>query len=144
MSESVEDYKSKYHYALAEIENMRKRKHKELEAASDRATAEALLALLPIVDDIERAVAAAQAGSPGDNGAGLKAIMYKARATLAGLDVHTFETVGRPFAAELMDAIVTVPVKTLTPGDVAVEISPGYKIGTRLLRPAQVGVAAED
>ena len=143
-----EDYKDKYLRALAELENVRKRTRKDLEQARDQATADTLRVLLPVVDDLERAVQAASSPDalhdPEATRDGIRAIMAKAKATLASLDVQAFESVGKPFAASLMEAIARVPTKTLGAGEVAAEITRGYHIKGRLLRPAQVAVAEDD
>ena len=136
MSEET-DYKDKYLRALAELENLRKRTQRDVELARDQATAQALLVLLPIVDDLERAVAAGSSD-------GVRAIAGKAKATLASMDVVAFESVGKPFMAELMEAIARVPTRALASGEVAVEITRGYQIRGKLLRPAQVAVAEEE
>ena len=143
-----EDYKSKYLYALAELENLRKRTRRDIAQARDQATSETLLKLLPIVDDLERAVEAASNVVPGVvniySSDGIKAIALKAQATLASLDVRAFETIGKPFAAELMEAITRVPTRALPAGEVAGQISAGYTLGGKLLRPAQVAVAMDE
>jgi molecular chaperone GrpE len=153
MSDSTADglqaLQDKYLRALAELENMRKRTQRDIEAARDQATANTLRVLLPIVDDLERAVAAAANVSPETgisiyNSDGIKAIAAKAKATLASLDVQSFESVGKPFMAELMEAIAKVPTKALPAGQVAVEISRGYQIKGQLLRAAQVAVAEDE
>lgn len=143
------DYKDRYLRALAELENMRKRTQRDIDQARDQATANTLRVLLPIVDDLERAVAAAANVSPESgfsiyNSDGIKAIAAKAKATLASLDVQSFESVGRPFVAELMEAIAKVSTKALPAGQVAVEIAKGYQIKGQLLRPAQVAVAEDE
>jgi molecular chaperone GrpE len=138
MSET-EDYKDKYLRALAAGENMRKQNRKDVEQARELGRKEAVLAMLPIVDDLERAEAA-----PIDV-AGISAIRSKARSTLAIIDVQAVESsVGKPFAAESMEAIAKVPTKALPAGQVAAEISRGYRIKGELLRPAQVVVAEDE
>jgi molecular chaperone GrpE len=128
---------------------MRKRTQRDIESARDQATASTLRVLLPIVDDLERAVAAASTVAEGTginiySSDGIKAIAAKAKATLASLDVQAFESVGKPFMAELMDAIAKVPTRALPAGEVAVEITKGYHIKGQLLRPAQVAIAEDE
>jgi len=147
LTEGIEILQDKYLRALAELENLRKRTQRQIDEARHLATADTLRALLPIVDDLERAVAAASNVVPGVvniySSDGIKAIANKAKATLAGMDVVTFETIGKPFVADLMDAVLRVPARALPPGEVAAEITRGYRIGDKLLRPAQVAVAAD-
>jgi molecular chaperone GrpE len=134
----------RYLYALAELDNLRKRSQKDVAIARDVTRREVLLTLLPLVDDLERAVAAASAGAdPAVTREGLRSIAAKAKASLASLDVQAIESVGKPFVAELMEAIAKVPAKGLPAGQVAAEVTRGYKIGDTLLRPAQVAVSEE-
>jgi len=136
-----EDYKTKYEYAIAEIDNMRKRNRKDVDQARELGRKETVLAVLPIMDDLDRAEAAS---SSLVDQAGFSAIRSKARSTLAILDVQAIETtVGKPFAASSMEAVARVPAKALTAGHVAAELARGYEIRGKLLRPAQV-VVAED
>jgi molecular chaperone GrpE len=140
MSEE-EDYKDKYLRAIAAGENQRKQNRKDVELAREAGRKETVLAFLPIVDDLDRA----EAASSSLDQAGFNAIRSKARSTLAILDVQAIETtVGKPFAADSMEAVAKVPTKALAAGNVAAEIARGYRIGDRLLRPAQVVVAEDE
>jgi len=138
IAEGYEALQDKYLRALAEVENLRKRTERDIAKARSQATADTLRVLLPIVDDLERAVAAQE------NNEAIRYIANKAQATLATLDVVAFETVGKVFTAELMEAIELVPIKAPDIGKVASEITRGYRIGDKLLRPAQVAVSCKD
>lgn len=133
------DYKEDYLRAIASRENERKKNRKDVELARKAGREETVLAMLPLFDDLERAEAA-----PLDQ-EGIGAIRRKARSTLAIIDVQAIEsTVGKPFAPASMEAVAKVPTKTLMAGHVAAELARGYKLGDRLLRPAQVVVAEDE
>lgn len=135
----------KYLYALAELDNLRKRTAKDIASTREEVKRDTLLLLLPIVDDLERCVTALQNGADADaTRAGILAIAGKARQTLASMDVEAIESVGKPFAAELMEAIAKVATKSLPPNHVSMEVQRGYRIGGDLLRPAQVAVTEEE
>ena len=133
------DYKEDYLRELAARENERKKIRKDVELAREAGRKETVLAMLPLFDDLERAEAA-----PLDQ-EGISAIRRKARSTLAIIDIQPIEsTVGKPFAAGTMEAVAKVPTKALAAGHVAAEVARGYKLGDRLLRPAQVVVAEDE
>lgn len=134
--------KDKYLRALANLDNLQKRTRKDVEIARDQGEASILLALLPILDDFQRAlewdanddVSRAQARE------GWELVFRKFGTMLDGLNVEGFESVGKKFNAELMEAIAEVPAM-LPAGTVVGEIERGYKRGDKLLRPARVAVA---
>lgn len=149
MSEEEEDYKNKYLYAIAELENLRKRLNRDILEARDQGKKDALReCCLPIVDDVERAYrAASDPNSSADREAmriGVQAVANKARHTLSMLNIEAIETVGKPFMASLMEAIAKAPTKGLPAGGVVYEAERGYTIGGQLLRPAKVVVAEDD
>lgn len=135
-----DDYEIKYRYAIAELDNMRKRTRKEVEQAREIGRKEAVFAVLPILDDLDRAEAANSTDQ-----AGLGAIRSKAQLTLAFLGVQAIESsVGKPFAAGSMEAVAKVPTRALEAGSVAAELARGYQFGGKLLRAAQVVVAEDE
>jgi molecular chaperone GrpE len=62
---------------------------------------------------------------------------------LASVGVAPFETVGEAFDPESMEAVAAVPVSGGEPNRVVGEIRKGYRLGDRVIRPAQVSVSAE-
>jgi molecular chaperone GrpE len=139
-----DDTHDRYLRALAELENLRTRKEEEIVQARDKARAGMLLELLPIIDNLERAIQAALKveGAAGINQVreGVQLVLDNARHIMKQIGVRGFETVGRTFAAELMMAVAEIPSQ-LPPTTVVAEIARGYMFEDRLLRPAQVVVA---
>ena len=113
-------------------------------AADERARsekAEFLAALLPVGDNLGRAIEAAEQGG------GLESLLNGVRGTLANfesaiaaLGVEPIASVGAQFDPELHEAVDTVAVESERDGTVTAEYSRGYKMGDRLLRPARVQV----
>jgi molecular chaperone GrpE len=126
----------------ADFDNYRKRSRREL-ADSERQGRESVLReLLPVFDNLERAVAhadtAADAKSVAD---GVRLVIQQFLDTIARIGVERLRAVGQPFDPSLHDAIQNLETAEFPPGTVAAEILPGYKMGDRLVRPAMVVVA---
>lgn len=113
-------------------------------SADERATGEKakfIASLLPVLDDLNRAIQAASDGAPSE--ALLQGIRSSAASfenALSGAGVESIESIGTPFDPELHEAVDTEEVQPEMDGNVTVEYSRGYKIGNRLLRPARVKV----
>lgn len=144
---SSEETEEKLLRALAEIENMRKRKAKEVEQARDQGEAYVAHAFLEVIDDFERAFNAMK-NTKGRMGkkqilGGLQLVFDKFGKVLEKLELEGFDAEGKKFQAELMEAIAETPTRALPPGTVAGQVRKGYKRRGNLLRPAQVAVAVE-
>ena len=125
--------------ALADLDNLRKRYQREL--ARERAAERVRVAAewLPVVDDLERAVA--YADSHGDElTAGLRAVYEHALSVLARLGFPRFEDVGRPFDPSRHETIGVVD-SDKPAGTIAAVMRPGYGTDEEMLRPAAVLVA---
>jgi len=145
----------------AEFQNYRRRVEQDLGAAAARGREEAVLAVLDVYDDLRRALAAAeqvasQAYGPAEGGGGtapapaydalhegVELVYRKFTDALARLGVEPIPAVGHPFDEALHDALLQQPAPDAgTPsGTVLAEIQPGYRLGDRVLRHAQVVVA---
>ena len=142
--EQLAEFKDKYLRALADNENARKRIRQQSEE-SVRVQRENLIRdLLPIVDNLERAVDAAR-----DSGNGksiVEGVEMVLRAMLDLLKTHgvtQITSVGKPFDPGLHEAVDHIETEQHPPNTVVNEFHRGYQIGDRLLRPARVSVAKE-
>lgn len=128
--------------AAADLENYRKRARKDVEDARFKAKEEALRDILPVLDNLERAVAAANDTTSAQAVIdGVKLVLRQAQSALERSDVKPFNSVGEPFDPQRHEAISQIETAEHPPGSVAVELQKGYMLGARLLRPALVGVA---
>jgi molecular chaperone GrpE len=128
--------------AAADLDNYRKRTRKEIDEARAQAREAVLKEILPGIDNLERALAAA--GSEPAAGSvveGLRLVLRQFLSALERLEVKPFDAVGQPFDPTRHEAISQVTTEAHPPGTVATEMQRGYTIGNRLLRPALVGVA---
>ncbi len=136
------EYKDKYLRALAESENARKRIRQQAEESA-RIQREGLLRdLLSIIDNLERAVAAARDGGNGKPIVeGVEMVLRSMVDFLRGHGVTQLSAVGQPFDPLLHEAVDHVESTRHEPNTVVDEFMRGYYIGDRLLRPARVTVS---
>ena len=150
----VKDLEEQVLRRAAEFQNYRRRTAQDLAAATSRGREEAVLAVLDVYDDLRRALDAAE-GVAGREGAspgpaydalheGVELVHKKFSDALGRLGVEAIPAVGQPFDEALHDALMQQPAPgPQTPsGTVLAEIQPGYRLGDRVLRHAQVVVAA--
>ena len=127
--------------ATAEFDNYRKRTERERRETSERVTAALLEDLLPIVDDLERALKA-EAG-PGAEAyrTGIEIIYRQLQDLLARRGATPIPAVGTDFDPHVHQAVAYDESPGHRDGEVLEELRRGYKLGDRLLRPAMVRVA---
>jgi len=124
----------------AEFENFRKRNAKAQEEYREYALADALKALLPILDSLDNALKT-NAASLEDFHSGIELIDKQFHDALAKLGVQPVPTEGQPFDPSLHQAIQMVDTDEAEDNHVLDELQRGYKLKDRLLRPAMVRVA---
>lgn len=126
----------------ADYDNFRKRTKKDLEEAERRGREETVRELLPVFDNLERAVQAATATSDVNSIVeGVKMVLKLFEDQTTRIGVTRLETVGQRFDPTIHDAIQQKETDEFPPGTVIAEIVPGYRLGERLVRPAMVVVA---
>jgi molecular chaperone GrpE len=123
----------------ADFENYKRRVERDRALASQDALARALTALVPTLDNLERALGAeAPEGTLRD---GLKLIHRDLLAVLEGLGLRTDDPTGGVFDPERHQALTHEAVAGFAEGAVVAVFGKGYALGDRLLRPALVKVA---
>jgi molecular chaperone GrpE len=126
----------------AEFDNYRKRTEKERREQVDRITGDVLLDVLPILDDLERALKAEAGGDAADAyRKGVELIHRQLLDLLRRRGVSAMDVVGRDFDPHWHQAVTTEPRDGAREGEILEELRRGYVIGERLLRPAMVKVA---
>ena len=146
LQDEVQDLKDQNLRLYAEFENFRKRTAKERLQMMDSANKDTLAALLPVLDDFDRALKNTEA-TPENEAVleGLKLIQHKLGETLKNKGLIAIEsTIGKDFDVEEMEAITQIPAPTPElAGKVIDEVEKGYKIGEQVLRYAKVVVGKE-
>jgi molecular chaperone GrpE len=124
----------------AEFENARKRTTREQQDFRDYALADAIRALLPILDSFERALQTGSAEKPEFRG-GIELIYKQLQDALLKLGLRAVPAKGEPFDPHLHEAIEMVETTDVADHQVLEELQRGYKLKDRLLRPSMVKVA---
>jgi molecular chaperone GrpE len=129
-----------YLRSIADFDNYRRRIERERANAANEGKREIVLSLLDVLDDFEHALAHINR-SPAPVSAGLRAIHRRLAKLLEAQGVTPFESVGHPFDPALHEAVGSEESDEQEPGTVLDQLSPGYRWGDELLRPARVRVA---
>jgi molecular chaperone GrpE len=129
----------------AEFDNYRKRTERERRDLSDAVSADVIRDLLPVADDLERALSSEPAPGPcadvvGAFRSGIELIHRQLIEALRRRGVEPFPSVGSQFDPAWHEAIASEPALDRPDGEVVAEIRRGYRIGQKLLRPAMVKV----
>jgi molecular chaperone GrpE len=138
----AKDNYEKYLRTAAEFDNYKKRIQKETEEARRYANEELIKALIPVVDNLERAIIHVEEGS--DSGPlldGVKMIHKQFMDVLAKYGVQEVVAVGKPFDPNFHQALMQVKTNDAPPNTVVSEVTKGYLLSGRLIRPSMVGVS---
>lgn len=124
-----------------ETAEMRQRLNRTAEERVRSEKADFIASLLPLGDNLQRAILAAEMGGSLDSLLdGVRGTLNSFEGALLAAGVEPIESVGTPFNPELHEAVDTTEVEPERDGLVTAEYSRGYKVGDRLLRPARVQV----
>ncbi|NRI68597.1 nucleotide exchange factor GrpE [Rhodococcus sp. MS16] len=139
-ADELSQLEDRWRRALADLDNLRKRYAKDLDRERAAEVAKVSAAWLPILDNLELALA--HAGSdPQAVVEGVKAIRDQAVQVLSRLGFERHDEVGVPFSPELHEVVSVVTQPDLPSGTVVEVLRPGYGEDGRQLRPAAVVVS---
>ncbi len=154
-AEKADEYLELAQRTRADFENYRKRAARETAAAQERGITKLAKELLPAVDNLDRALEAAQSaaasgtdGAGADNGtaatlmSGIKLVHADVIAALARAGIERFSPEGERFDPQLHEAVAQIPAEGAESGTVVEVYQRGYRIGEFVIRPARVAVAA--
>ena len=125
----------------AEFDNYRKRTDRERRELTDAVGADFIRDVLPVVDDLERALAAAEGSTDLALRSGVELIHRQLLEALRRRGAEPIESIGRDFDPAWHEALASEPAGDRRDGEIIDEIRRGYRLGARLLRPALVKVA---
>ncbi len=132
-----------YLRALAELDNVRKRAQRDIEAANRYGLEKFAAELLPVKDSLETAVQSAGRGESSALREGQEATLKLLSQALERIGVRVIDPAGEPFDPERHEAMMTEESATAEPNSVLRVVQPGYELNGRLLRPARVIVSRE-
>ncbi len=139
--EAKENY-DRFLRMAADLENYKKRAAKEKEEYLKFANEDLIKAILPFIDNLERAVGHAE--KVNDTGVLIEGVRLTLQQVLQALNkfgVSSFESVGKPFDPTRHEAMLVVETEEKEPNQVLEEFQRGYLLNDRLLRPATVSVS---
>jgi molecular chaperone GrpE len=142
LREEIDDLRDRALRAQAELENFRKRMRREMEDERKYASMPLLRDLLPVVDNVRRAIAAGEktpeAAAVVD---GFKMVLQQLENVLAQYQARRIEALHQPFDPHYHAAIGQQPSLEFPPNTVILVAQEGYLLHDRVLRPAQVMIS---
>jgi len=125
----------------ADFENFRKRVASEAQAAQVRGKGEVAREVIEAVDNLERALAAADEGDGEGLAAGVEMVLGGLRETLSRNGVEAVDPQGEKFDPQWHEALSTAPAEGVETGHVVEVLQKGYRLDGQLIRPARVVVS---
>ena len=140
--EEIADLKDKYLRSVAEFDNYRKRTLKERAELILNGGEKVITTLLPVLDDMERALASGEkTDDPAVLREGMELIYHKLVKVLEGHGVTKIETENADFDTDIHEAVAMVPgMGDDKKGKVIDCLTPGYKLNDKVIRHAKVAV----
>ncbi|MGN6588151.1 MAG: nucleotide exchange factor GrpE [Solirubrobacterales bacterium] len=136
-----EEYLDLARRTKADFENFRKRVAGDIQAAQARGKIEVAREVIDAVDNLERALAAAD-GSGEELRAGVEMVLGGLKETLSRNGIEAVDPKGEKFDPNQHEALSTMPVEGAESGKVVEVMQKGYRMGEQLIRPARVVVSA--
>ena len=137
----AKDHWEQYLRAAAELDNVRKRAQRDIEAANRYGLEKFAAELLPVKDSLELAVQNSARADAKSLREGQEATLQLLSRALEKLGVTVIDPVGEPFDPARHEAMMAQESNTAEPNSVLQVVQPGYELNGRLLRPARVIVA---
>jgi len=126
----------------ADFENYRKRAAKDMTAAGARARIGVIREILPVVDNLERALSVAPDGDGDPFVEGVRLVYRELEGALARAGVEVIEPKGETFDPNVHEALSMHPQEGAESGTVVDVVEKGYRTADNVIRPARVVVAA--
>jgi molecular chaperone GrpE len=140
---TVTDQKDSVIRAKAEVDNVRRRSAQDVEKARKFALDKFAAELLPVVDNLERAIATVDKEDEGQQGLaeGVELTLQSMMAALDKFGVKVVDPLDQPFNPELHQAMSMQEIEGVAPNTVIAVMQKGYELNGRLVRPAMVMVS---
>jgi len=127
---------------LAEAQNIQRRLRQQMDQDRKYAIEGLVRELVPVLDNFDRSLAAAEQGaSPESVIDGIRAMQKSLQRALEPVGLVRVAAIGQVFDPEMHEALATVETTEVAPDMVTDEIEPGYMIADRVIRPARVRVS---
>lgn len=140
--EQADDYYARLQRLQAEFDNFRKRSQKEREDTLKYASEQLIVAMLPVLDNFERAVASSQSNQDFKSfSQGVEMILKQMKTGFEKEGLVPIEAVGQTFDPKLHDAVLQVDSEEYPDNTVVEELQTGYYLKDKVLRPSMVKVS---
>lgn len=139
LTSELDDIKDRHTRLIAEFDNLKKRSAKERENLYNSIICDIVTPLLPVVDNLEHAVA--QSTTDEEYKKGIELVLKQFKDILASQNVKEIEAVGKPFDPSIHEAVSSIQDENLGEKIVASEYRKGYMIGNKVIRHSMVVVA---
>ena len=137
-SNELDELNDRYKRLFAEFENYKKRTQKESLSKRAEITADVVSSILPVVDNLEKAIEVKIENNSYQEG--IKLILRQLSDVLKKFGMEEIETVGKQFDPELHEAVSMVQDENLGEKEIKEEFRKGYKLGDKVIRHAMVVV----
>ena len=131
--ETEEDYKTKYLYLLAEVDNYKKNKEKELVEYIKYSNEKLIHDLLKVLDDFESVMKT-------NKDKEIEALMKSLYGVLKAYGLTRMDVIGHDYSPDIAEVVVTEDIKDKA-GKIIEEIQPGYQLNGRIIRYPKVKIA---
>ena len=139
LTSELDDIKDRHTRLIAEFDNLKKRSAKERENLYNSIICDIVTPLLPVVDNLEHAVA--QSTTDEEYKKGIELVLKQFKDILSSQNVKEIEAVGKPFDPSIHEAVSSIQDENLGEKIVASEYRKGYMIGNKVIRHSMVVVA---
>jgi molecular chaperone GrpE len=139
------DYKDRWMRSAADLENVRRRSRRDVALAESRGVARLARELLPALDNLDRALAAAE--NQPENADhhltnGIRLVQAELLGALERVGITPDAPIGKPFDPHVHEAVAQQPADGVEPGTVTEVFQAGYRLGDDVLRAAKVVVSS--
>ena len=139
LKDELADVKDRHTRLIAEFDNLKKRSAKEREGLYNSIIGDIISSLLPVIDNLEKAIEADSKDE--EYKKGIELVLKQFKDVLTANGVKEIEAVGQPFDPELHEAVSMIQDENLGEKIVAQEYRKGYMIGNKVIRHSMVVVA---
>ncbi len=141
----IKEFRDKYLRALADMDNFRKRMDKELDSFRKYAQVEFFNKIIPVLDSFERAMDGANLENDHEKYAeGVEMIYRQLKEVLKSMGLEEFSSLGELFDPARHEAVATIVNDDKPENTIVEEISKGYIVKERVIKPAKVLVSKQN
>lgn len=139
----LEDLQDSYLRQRADFENYRKRVNRDREEYRRSAAADVASLMLPVLDNLHRALQVLEKEAPQEWCKGLELVQQQFEEALRKLGMEEIEALGKPFDPSRHEAVMVVSRPDIPDGTVSEVFEKGYTLGGKVVKPARVVVAGK-